>query len=225
MRGARGLLAAALAIGLASPALTPAGAHPGHGGSPVTVDGDSFAYAPAALKVAIGDTVIWTWQGSVFRNHSVTADPGQVEEFDSDPAGPPTTATHPPGDGFVHTFSHEGTFTYFCRTHPAMRGSVEVITLPSQGRPPRIRGLRIEGALATYRLSRSAAVVARIARPPSAGGRVVESLSKRGRPGKNTLRIPRADLAPGRYELRLIAYDSADRPSNEVSARFRVERG
>ena len=220
---ARGPLAAALSIGLAFAAITPAGAHPGHGGSPVSVDGDSFAYAPAALKVAIGDTVLWTWDGTLFRNHSVTADPGQAETFDSDPAGPPTNATHPFGDGFAHTFSHEGTFTYFCRTHPEMRGSVEVITLPSQGRAPRIRGLRIEGALARYRLSRSADVVARIARPPSAGGRVIESLSKRGRPGKNTLRIPVADLAPGRYELRLIAYDSADRPSNEVTSGFRVE--
>ncbi len=217
---ARAALACAVAAGLALAGGTGAAAHPGHGAAEITVQGDDFTYAPAAARVAVGDTVIWFWEGIVFRNHSVTADSGQAEQFDSDPAGPPTNATHPSSEGFAHTFSHEGTFTYYCKVHPQMRGSVEVVTPPGRGRPPRLRDLRIDGAMAKFRLSRSAAVVARIA----SGGREVASFSKQGRPGRNGLRLPVADLRPGRYELRLVAYDSADRASNEVRARFRVKR-
>ncbi|MGH9571143.1 MAG: plastocyanin/azurin family copper-binding protein [Candidatus Angelobacter sp.] len=30
------------------------------------------------------------------------------------------------GDGFTHTFSHSGTYTYFCSLHPRMTASVVV---------------------------------------------------------------------------------------------------
>ena len=201
---------------------TPAAAHPGHGGETITVDGDGFAYAPATLSVGVNDTVIWFWDGTLFRNHSVTADPGQEEQFDSDPGGLPTSGTHPNGSSFTHTFTHEGTFTYHCKVHPQMRGTVDVVAIPVKGKPPRLSSLRVTHAVARFRLSQRADVVARIVRLGAGRDRVVESFSKRARAGANRLRLPTKSLDPGRYELRLVAYGADDRRSNEARDRFAV---
>src|SRR5688572_12196058 len=86
--GVRGLAGATALVLVLLPAAS--GAHPGHGLEPVVVDGDSFAYEPATVTVGVGDSLVWTWDGNLFNNHSVTADPGQAEQFDSDPGRLPT---------------------------------------------------------------------------------------------------------------------------------------
>ncbi len=106
-------LTAAVALILCTAA--PAGAHPGHGAEAVTVDGDATRFTPAEVTIGVNENVFWFWEGAISRNHSVTADSGQSESFDSDPDGPPTNETHPQGDSFSHVFRHEGQFTYHCR--------------------------------------------------------------------------------------------------------------
>jgi plastocyanin len=81
-----------------------AAAHPGHG--PVRVDVRGLAFRPAAIRVGTGDTVLWVWTGPDL-DHTVTADPGQAEQFDSDPSGTPA---HGPNDSFAHRFSGPGTY-------------------------------------------------------------------------------------------------------------------
>ena len=144
--------------------------------------------------------MIWFWEGGLFRNHSVTADPGQAEQFDSDPAGLPTGTSHPPGQGFIHTFNHVGTFAYHCKVHPEMRGTIEVIPLAQPGRQPRLTKLRVKagGATARFKLSRAGDIVARIAKLRGGGAKVVDTFSKRGREGQNKLKLPvrRAEAGP-----------------------------
>ena len=82
------------------------------GGNTVTV-GNNF-FSPAALSVAAGTTVTWSWApGAV--EHNVTFDDGQH------------SATQSSGS-FPRTFSAAGTYPYHCTIHGAavMHGTVTV---------------------------------------------------------------------------------------------------
>ena len=201
----------------------PAGAHPGHGAEPVTIDGDAFRYTPQSVTVAVGDTVVWFWQGAVARNHSVTADSGQAEQFDSDPGGPPTNDTHPAGDSFSHVFTHEGRFTYHCRVHSDMTGVVEVVRLPGQGPPLKLSGLRVSARdtriEVRFRLTAAADLALRIGERSNNHWHTVKSLYRSGDKGKNRLKVPVGDLDDGSYRLTLAAYDAANRRA-EARQRF-----
>jgi plastocyanin len=103
------------------------------------------AYAPPSVNVDPGDTVTWRWNGPD-TNHSVTARSDQAERFDSDPEGGdggyygpsfPNLIVHFPGDTFSHRFTTPGTYTYFCRVHGFMRGTVSVTgEAPPASSPP-----------------------------------------------------------------------------------------
>ena len=82
--------------------------------APATADVkvQDFAFAPAAVRIAAGGTVTWSFTGAA--PHTATGagfDSGIVE----------TGAT------FEHTFAEAGTFAYSCTVHPDMTGTVEVI--------------------------------------------------------------------------------------------------
>lgn len=206
-----------------------AGAHPGHGGEAIVIDGDAFEYTPPSTTIGVGDTLIWFWDGTLFRNHSVTADAGQAEQFDSDPAGLPTNASHPDGSTFSHAFTHKGVFTYYCKVHPSMRGSVEVVDVPDAvPGAPRLRALDVQSkgkrVLARFRLSERADVVGRVAAREDGRWRTVDSFSQRARAGLNEVKVPTDRLKRGAYRLTLVAYDAADRRSNEAQVRFTLHR-
>src|ERR687884_557497 len=63
-------------------------------------------YTPKTVTINQFDTVFWTHVDSGVQ-HSVTAAPGQAEDFDSSPDCPPTCLER--GDTFRHTFKHTGT--------------------------------------------------------------------------------------------------------------------
>lgn len=222
-------LACAIAVAAALLPAAEAGAHPGHGGESILVDGDMFQYTPPSTTIAVGDTLIWFWQGSVFRNHSVTAEPGQAEQFDSDPGGLPTNASHPDGDSFSHAFTQQGVFTYYCKVHSSMRGSVEVVKIPDAvPGPPRIRALDMDAkgkrVRAAFRLSERADVVGRIAARQGGRWRTLKAFSERAKAGRNELRVPTDGLKRGAYRLTLVAYDAANLRSKEAQANFRLRR-
>ncbi len=204
--------AAALALTLCW--VAPAGAHPGHGTEAVTVDGDAFRFAPAEVTIGVNASVYWFWQGVVSRDHSVTTNPGQAESFDSDPDGPPTNETHPAGDSFTHTFRQEGRFTYRCKVHPGMTGVVNVVAPPTSD-SLRLNGLRVvdrgDSIHVRFFLSKKADVVTRITRWRKPRWRPVETVNRGGRKGRNELDLPADSLAPGRYRLRVTAYDDLNR--------------
>jgi plastocyanin len=78
----------------------------------VAVQDNSFA--PASVKVKIGETITFENSGAVA--HTVSATDGA--DFDS--------GTVEPGATFEFTASKAGSISYVCNFHPGMRGSIEV---------------------------------------------------------------------------------------------------
>lgn len=73
----------------------------------------NFAFAPATLHVAPGDSVAFVNDDS--EAHTATS---ITRAFDS--AGLDT------GDRWVHRFTKAGTYAYICALHPYMKGSIVV---------------------------------------------------------------------------------------------------
>jgi plastocyanin len=74
----------------------------------ISVQDNSFG--PAAVEVAAGDTVTWTWEGD--NDHNVVGD-----DFQSDTQNDGT---------FEQSFDQAGTYTYQCTLHGGMGGTVVV---------------------------------------------------------------------------------------------------
>jgi amicyanin len=72
-----------------------------------------FSFSPGSITINQGDTVTWTNNGPT--PHSATANNGS---FDS--------GILQKGQTSSHTFNQAGTFTYFCKPHPFMKGTVVV---------------------------------------------------------------------------------------------------
>jgi plastocyanin len=73
-------------------------------------------YSPPQLSVLTGSTVMW--RNDSARVHTVTAEDGS---FDSGRVAI--------GQEFTHGFSQPGSYPYYCRLHPTIRGRVEVSDL------------------------------------------------------------------------------------------------
>jgi plastocyanin len=210
-------LAAALVAALPGTAV----AHPGHGPEEVRVGAGAFA--PASVTVGTGDTVIWSWGSEP--GHSVTADPGQAERFDSDPGT--AAPSHPPADLFAHVFRSTGEFGYHCKVHPlTMRGTVTVVETPGSDdlARPVLSRLLVRGRLLTFLVSERATVLARIELRVRGRWRVRRDFDVYARRGLNRRRLPLGGLGPGRYRLRLTAYDDADNRSRTKRVRLRIAR-
>jgi plastocyanin len=90
------------------------------------VDVINFAFAPNPVTIHQGDTVEWVWDTD---NHSTTSVAGSLEQWNS--------GVHDKGFVFEHTFTHVGTFSYYCSLHgydnrdgTAGGMSGEIIVLP-----------------------------------------------------------------------------------------------
>jgi plastocyanin len=234
------LLSALFALPLVAPAAT--SSHPGHGYLPVSIK--NFAYNPQVTQAAQGDTVIWFWDGDD-RNHSVTADAGQAEQFDSDPNGPPSQSTHQPSEGFQHQFTQVGTFTYYCKVHPTMKGRVEVQPLsgvaPPDSTPPAISRVTAKpakfctkkshhctrkGTVLTFTLGEQADLLVEIRRRrgKKAYGKVVDALDPIGAVGTNKVKVSGAHLKPGTYRISVIATDASGNSSKTQRVDVTVRR-
>lgn len=84
-----------------------------HAASVHNVAIDGTAYAPAAITVKRGDTVVWTNKDPF--PHTVTARDGA---FDSKSIAA--------GKSWRYTARKSGEFTYFCTLHPTMTGTLTV---------------------------------------------------------------------------------------------------
>ncbi len=91
-----------------------------HAQTDPTVTINDFAFSPAEVVVLAGVAVIWTnAQNGV--PHTTTSLDGV---WDSG-----RLAT---GDAFLFTFDQAGTYAYQCTIHPPMRGTVRVVSDPSE---------------------------------------------------------------------------------------------
>jgi plastocyanin len=214
-------LAALAALALGAPTST---AHPGHG--PVTIAVEGYKYSPADITVGVGDSVIWYFSGVVDRNHSVTSDPGQADSFDSDPgvASPPTKRRF---SYYARSFPAQGKFTYYCKNHSGMRGTIKV--LPVAGTidnvPPTVSRLKLSTRhVLTFDLSEKADVIARILERRKGKWRTVRDFDMNGRQGANRRKVSYRRLKRGAHRLQLRAYDSGGLRSARASLSFRVRR-
>ncbi|GLZ33133.1 copper-binding protein [Lentzea sp. NBRC 105346] len=85
----------------------------------------NYAYSPASLTIAAGDTVVWTNHDSAPHNVVVSDGP---EKF--------TSPTLQQGQTFSYTFSKAGTYSYYCSVHPDMKASVTVSGTTTTTAPP-----------------------------------------------------------------------------------------
>jgi plastocyanin len=228
----RSLLVAGLAV---AAAILPAGgasSHPGHGAKRVAVA--NYSYSPAEVQLVVGDSVNWVWKGLAGPDlqHTITADAGQAESFESDPGVAGPSVQHSTDDNFFHTFNRVGRFTYTCRVHPFMHGTVVV----SDPFPPRFTSIAVAPARfcssAGCRLGRlrvllneAAAVRGRVERRRGGAWKSVRRVGPLHLPiGRSSRRLPLRGLRPGRYRLTVSAVDSAGNRSKVAHAGFRVIR-
>ncbi|HET7324346.1 MAG TPA: halocyanin domain-containing protein [Halococcus sp.] len=68
-----------------------------------------YAFAPPAVTVKTGTTVIWEWTGDG-GSHNVVAQDGSFE----------SELSAEKGHTFEHTFDSSGTYKYFCAPHKSM---------------------------------------------------------------------------------------------------------
>jgi plastocyanin len=95
--------AAAIALNLGA-------AHAADTTNSVTID--NFTFAPAELKVKVGDTVTWTNHDDI--PHTVVS------------AGKFRSKTLDTDNSFSFTFTAAGDYKYFCSLHPHMTGMIKV---------------------------------------------------------------------------------------------------
>lgn len=77
-----------------------------------TVSIKEFAFVPAEITIAVGDSITWTNNDP--QAHTVTSD----TNFD--------LGSIDPSKAMSHTFDKAGTYTYICAFHPFMKGTVIV---------------------------------------------------------------------------------------------------
>ncbi len=73
-----------------------------------------FQFTPASITAHVGDTLTWTNSGP--SPHTATARDGSFD-----------TGLLQKGQSAAHTFTHAGTFSYYCTVHPFMHGTVVVL--------------------------------------------------------------------------------------------------
>lgn len=81
--------------------------------TPPTIGIKEFKYGPPILSVPVGSTV--TWVNHDEEPHTVTSATGAF-----------SSAGLVNDDTFVQTFTKPGTYEYFCKVHPFMKGTVVV---------------------------------------------------------------------------------------------------
>lgn len=70
-------------------------------------------YAPQSLKIKVGEIVVW--QNDDDHDHTVVADDKSFKSGNINP-----------DDSFEFKFAKAGTFTYSCKYHPRMKGTITV---------------------------------------------------------------------------------------------------
>jgi len=100
---------------LISVLVTACGTHASHHETAVAIR--NYAFSPALLTIAPGDTVTWTNRDG--DAHTVTVDPGSPARFAS--------RDLKQGDSFRLTLTKAGTVHYHCAFHPFMTGTITVV--------------------------------------------------------------------------------------------------
>jgi plastocyanin len=188
----------------------------------VPVNIGNNAFAPANITIAEGDIVTWTWVGPDTNHSTTTGSEGQTT-WDSDPNNPfPNRSV---GDKFSVTYQFEGAYSYFCKTHSFMTGTVTVMQRQNNPNPPPTDvvapefgtlQIQLKQRRIKFSLDEPAAVVARMRGP------IRKTTKLSAKAGTNYLKLPKR-LKKGRYAVNLRATDAAGNESLVARAKFTIK--
>lgn len=189
-------LTAVAALGLTSPSLA----------AESSIGVIDFDFTPATQRIAVGDTVTWTFTDE---NHSTTSVAGQPDNWDSG-----TVADE--GATFQKTFTKPGRYQYVCTPHESfMRGTL-VVGEDSVRKTVGAVAAKVSGNKVTlsFKLNEAATATLKL---KGAAKRTVKS--KRLAAGKRTLTVKK--LKAGSYKGTLTLSDDFDTKST-VKKSFKV---
>lgn len=156
-----------------------------------------YEFRPAERKIAVGDTVIWSFTNG---GHTTTAARGQADKWNSGPA------TSEAGTTYQKTFNTPGRFQYICIPHASfMKGTIEVGEDAETDTVDNFKGTRRgDNVKISFTLNEAAKVTYKLKGPSR---RTVE----RGRldAGRHSFRV--RNLRKGEYRGTLTLMDDFDK--------------
>jgi plastocyanin len=186
-------LAVILALGSAAPAVA----------ADLPVEVVDYEFLPAERKIALGDTVIWSFTNG---GHTTTAARGQADKWNSGPA------TSEAGTTYQKTFNTPGRFQYICIPHASfMKGTIEVGEDAERDTVDNFKGTRRgDNIKISFKLNEAAKVTYKLKGPSR---RTVE----RGRldAGRHSFRV--RNLRKGQYRGTLTLVDDFDKKATRRS--------
>jgi plastocyanin len=158
-----------------------------------------FEFTPKTQRIAVGDTVTWTFEAG---GHTTTARPGQPERWDSDLMQAGTT--------FPKTFTRPGRYQYVCTPHDTFMDGVLVVGSDSVRDTVDAFRTKVKGTNATvsFKLNEAAAVTYTL---KGAAKRTVKR--RRLSAGRHSLTLRR--LRPGSYSGTLVLLDDFDKRTTQ----------
>jgi plastocyanin len=201
-----------------------------------------YQWSDDALQIDLGEHVTWYWTGPDTM-HSVTGQPPNATQWDSDPG---TLPQHNIGDHFEIDFDKPGTYSFQCKIHSLVRGTVTVSNKPGDPdaepdpvpksnvdlKKPVLRDARIapkfgpRGAPLQYSLNEPAKLDVEYYRYRGKGKpKFAGYATYKSHVGYNRARVkrkPHFKPKSGRYMVELRATDEAHNTSKVKRLRFRI---
>jgi plastocyanin len=208
----------------------------------------NYAWSDSEFTIDRGEHVSWYWIGPDTM-HSITGDSPDSAGLDSDPKT--NQPLHKIGDSFRLDFDKPGVYSFRCKLHSTVRGTVTVSSTPGDPvtepdpvpqsqvdlKPPNLRDLRLgsstvrrKGTSMRYSINERARIEIEYLRSKRRGGRTFAGYAryKGGHIGANGLRfgIKRTNFParPGRYLAKVRAIDRSANATRPFKLRFRIAR-
>jgi plastocyanin len=204
-----------------------------------------YQWSDPEIEIGLGEHVSWYWIGPDLM-HSVTGEPPNAIGIDSDPQV--NTPLHRIGDTFRLDFDAPGTYSFTCKLHSAVSGTVTVSATPGDPvsepdpvpqsrvdlRAPTLRDLALADRVAHHRgtrlrfaLDERAKVDAEFYRRQRHGPREFAGYQRLdAHIGLNDVRIAapskQFDAGPGRYLVLVRATDESNNTSRARKLRLAI---
>jgi plastocyanin len=208
----------------------------------------NYAWSDQDFTIDRGEHVSWYWIGPDTM-HSITGDSPDAKGIDSDPQT--NQPQHKIGDTFRVDFDNPGIYSFRCKLHSTVNGTVTVSSTPGDPitepdpiprskvdlEAPNLRDLRLgsttvrrKGTSMKYSINERARIEVEYLRSKRRGGRQFAGYAryKGGHIGANGLRfgIRRTNFParPGRYLAKVRAIDRSANATRPFKLRFRIVR-
>lgn len=204
----------------------------------------NYQWSDPDIHVDLGEHVTWYWVGPDVV-HSVTGFSDNDRLIDSDPNN--SLPQHPVGDSFKVDFDRAGSYSFRCKLHSTVRGTVTVSDTPGDPntepdpvpparvdlKAPRLRKLQLaspirgRGGQLHFNLGERAKLVGDYYRVDAHGKRSYAGWARwSGYVGFNEVRFggrgKHFDAAPGRYVAVLRATDHDQNESDPRQVHFKI---